>query len=130
MKQGAEALEEHIFLDESGVTVTNSRFVVRGQTYAMGGITSVESSKRSPSMAAPGCLMMIGLIGLLSFSKAGFIIGILVLGLGIAIVALQRPTYTVVLTAASGEVKALSSGNEGFISRVVKALNDAIIARG
>lgn len=36
-------MAEKTFLDEGGVTVTNARFVVPAQTYAMSEITSVKS---------------------------------------------------------------------------------------
>jgi hypothetical protein len=43
-------MAERTFLDEGGVTVTNARFVVPVQTYAMSGITSVKSLKHTPSI--------------------------------------------------------------------------------
>lgn len=37
-------MDERVFLEENNIAVTNARFVVSGQTYAMSGIISVESS--------------------------------------------------------------------------------------
>ena len=53
-------MEEKIFFNEGGVTVSNSQFVVGGQTYAMSEITSMRSVKVNPSKTI--------LIFLLSFS--------------------------------------------------------------
>lgn len=44
-------MEERIFLKESGVVVSNARFIVPAQTFAMAGITSVTFAK-CPSEAA------------------------------------------------------------------------------
>ncbi len=38
--------------------------------------------------------------------------------------------YHVVLNTSGGEMKALSSYQEGYVRKVVKALNDAIVHRG
>ena len=45
-------MAEQTFLNESGVTVTNTRFIVPAQTYAMSGITSVKSLRRDPKRMA------------------------------------------------------------------------------
>lgn len=36
-------MEEKSFYNEGGVSVSNSRFIAGGQTYAMSGVTSVKS---------------------------------------------------------------------------------------
>ena len=38
-------MEETTFFNEGGLTVTNSRFVVPGQTYAMSGVTSIRTEE-------------------------------------------------------------------------------------
>jgi hypothetical protein len=52
------------FLNEGGVTVTNARFVVPAQTYAMSGVTSVKSLKHTPSIKGPVILCIIGLLSM------------------------------------------------------------------
>ncbi len=42
----------------------------------------------------------------------------------------QKVMYHVVLNTSGGEMKALSSYQEGYVRKVVKALNDAIVHRG
>jgi len=58
-----------------------------------------------------------------------------VLGLGLIVSAgllanKQPPSYCILLSIASGEVKALHSDDREFIGKVVQALNDCIVARG
>ena len=121
-------MAEMTFLDEGGVTVTNARFVVPAQTYAMSGITSVKSLKHTPSIKGPVILGLIGLAGL--GGKDTTIVALIFLAAGIAWFILNKPKYSAVLRSASGEAEALTSKDSDFISRIVKALNEAIISRG
>lgn len=126
-------MSEKVFLDEGEVKVTQARFIVPAQTYAMAGITSVASLKQDPSRKRPNRVMIIGFIATLwgfSVSVSAGVIGLLVLAAGMAWWLLQKPTYYVVLHSASGESRALKSKNGEWIARVVTALNDAIVARG
>lgn len=120
-------MEEQTFLNEGSVTVTNARFIVPSQTFAMAGITSVKNSEEPPKRSYP---MICGIIGLLLLSG-----GTLVLGIGVLILAFvwwigQKSTYHVLLATAGGEMKALSSTDSAFISKVVTAINEAMVARG
>jgi len=113
------------FFEENGVTVTNTRFSVPSQTYAMSGITSVKSYNRSPNRRVPIALALIG-CGLF-FGK---IIGIILLILAVLCWILSKPEYQVRLSTASGEATALRSKDQNWISKVVNSVNDAIIHRG
>jgi ABC-type uncharacterized transport system permease subunit len=119
--------EEQIFLNEGGVTVTNARFVVPSQTYAMSGITSVKSYEKKPLRRGPILLIIIGVLMILKQTiGAGFFC------LVVALIwwMLQKTEYQVRLSTASGEATALKSNNTDWIIRVVSALNEAIIHRG
>lgn len=119
-------MEEKTFFTDGGVTVTNARFIVPSQTYAMSGITSVKTSQELPKRLYP---IICGVLGLaLLMSSTGFAV------LLIAVAAVwwfgQKTEYHVLLTTSSGEAKALSSDNGDFISKVVQALNESIVSRG
>ncbi len=122
-------MAEQTFLNEGGVTVTNSRFMASGQTYAMSGVTSVKSVQKDPSRKGPIIVLAIGLIALMA-GKDAIVLGIICLAGGIAWWVLNKPKFLVILSSASGEVEALTSQSKEFIGRVVNALNEAIIARG
>jgi uncharacterized membrane protein len=139
-----QGMSEQIFYNQDGIMVTNSRFIVHGQTYTMSGITSVKINKNYlttrnfiiiaviiPAMmlismsttailAAMGMPIPITALGALASGALALIAGIL----------LFRHKWVIVLTTSSGEVKALENRDKGIISEIVNALNSAIIARG
>ena len=135
-------MEERIFLRESGVVVSNARFIVPTQTFAMAGITSVKTFREVPERG--GLIMMILFGMLLVFIGMGVVAangvgvgGVVVIAFGLMlIVALiyamsqQRDRFHVLLKTASGEAKALTSMDLAFIQRVVAGLNEAIVHRG
>lgn len=122
-------MAEQTFLEENGVQVTNARFVTPGQTYAMSGVTAVKSIQKNPSRVGPIVLIVIGVLML--FGGQDVLMGALVfLAAGIIWWISKKPEYIVLLSSASGETQALNSKDKAFIDKVVKALNEAIIARG
>lgn len=122
-------MEEKSFFSDGGVSVTNARFIAQGQTYAMSGITSVKSFRQDPSRKGP---IILGIVGVLALGGGGSVtVGGLLLAAGaVAWWFLQKPEFSVLLSSASGETKALASQDGDFISKVVNALNDAIVHRG
>lgn len=128
-------MSEKNFYQDSGVTVTNSRFMVNGQMHAMAGITSVRTYVKSPNRLGPIFLIFSGLLGLFLIIKTGIdmtgIIGTaLLLGIGVMWFRAQSPTYTILISTAAGESPALVDNNGTRISSIVDALNNAIIHRG
>ena len=132
--------DEHIFFNEGGVFVSNSRAVIGGTTYSMSNITSVRKGSTPPKQGCAILLLLAGLLvtigSLLTFAEdvgAGVIM--LLFGIGVAAAAAYwlrslRPTFHVVTASASGETQALSSQDEGLVDRVVSAVSEAIVHRG
>ncbi len=123
-------MEEKVFLNEGGISVTSARFVVPSQTYAMSGVTSVKSYEEKPSRKGPVTLIVIGILLMLVVGQGTIFVGVLFLAAGLAWWFLEKSVYHVVLSSASGEAKALSSKDGSWINRVVQALNNAIVHRG
>jgi Family of unknown function (DUF6232) len=119
-------MEEQIFYEKNNITVTNSRFISNGQTYAMSGVTSVKRLTENPKRGTP---IFIGLIGLSLFAFH-FLAGSIGIVVAVAIWMMQGSKYFVQLQTASGESRALESTDSIFIEEVIAALNQAIIARG
>ena len=119
-------MEEKTFLSEGGVTVTNARFIVPSQTYAVSGITSVKNSQDYPKRLYPIVCGLFGFIFLVSATGFGLFLLVIAAIWWIG----QKTQYHILLTTSSGEAKALSSNDGSFISKVVNALNEAIVARG
>lgn len=118
---------EMTFLQKEGVRVTSTRFIVPGQTFAMAGVTSVRSVKVEPDRKWPSLLVVFGLLFLmLSITR---FLGVIFLIGGVVWLALQKPSFAVGLSSASGEAHAITNEDEGYISSIVNALNEAIVYR-
>lgn len=123
-------MTEQVFFDQGNVKVTNARFIVSAQTYAMNGVTSVKSHVVPPSRG--GVLILIGLGLLVLFAASGGmkLLGVALAAAGAWLFTQQKSTHSVYLSSASGEVQALSDTDATFIDNVVAALNDALVHRG
>jgi hypothetical protein len=135
------AKAEKVFLDRDGVRVTNARFQVAGQTYAMSAVNTVAYQVEAAQTGGPIGLCVLGglvlLVALLTMRSGvgpvnGFFsfVGVLMIVGGVIALRGAKPTYLVKLSTASGEVKALSSHDKGFVEAVVRALNDSVVSRG
>ena len=123
-------MEEKTFFEQNNVKVSNARFIVDGQTFAMNGVTSVKSVVVPPSRMGPIIVLLIGLAILIGADGVGKLLGLAVAGAAAYFLYSQKATHTVVLNSASGEQNALSNTDASFITGVVTALNDALIHRG
>jgi len=123
-------MEETTYFNQGNVWVTNARFIVHTQTYAMNGVTSVKQAVNMPSRFGPIVLILLGLLLSLGGAKVAIVIGLPLVGLGIFWWIKQKPTWIVVLSSSSGEHRALASQDRKFIQGVVDALNSAIVGRG
>lgn len=126
--------ETTFYSHESGIRVTNTRVIIRNTTYAMANIASVRAAVTKPSRNGPILFIVFGVLALLG-GGAGESAGIAVLGLVIGVLGVlwwmvQKPTYHVRISSASGEVDALSSPGKEHIESVIQAINEAIIKRG
>jgi len=97
-------------------------------------ITSVSDEKIDPNrwagivLAILGMLILVG--GYFLGSDIALVSGGVVLGLGILLAAIVRPTYKLRVDSASGKDYALSSKDRQYIQGIVTAMNEAMIKRG
>ncbi|MCL1114691.1 DUF6232 family protein [Shewanella basaltis] len=122
-------MEEKIFLDKGKVVVSNSRFIVDGQTYAMSNVTSVKSGVIEGSHSQTFILILIAL-ACFAAGTIGFFMAVIFFGLAYYNAKQVKNTYTVILNTSAGENKALSSHDQAYVSTIIAALNDAIVSRG
>jgi uncharacterized oligopeptide transporter (OPT) family protein len=130
---GASAPAEESLLSEDDVTVTSARFVVEGTTYAIAGVTSVGFQEDSTKRGVLVCFTVIlALIGF-AFLAVGMYYQSVIILLFAAVFGwlawMVKPDYSVILTTAAGEIRAITSKDRAFIRRIVNALNDAIVLR-
>jgi len=133
--------EEHSFLSDSGVYVSNTRVVIQGTTYATANITSV---RKHVVPAKNGCAVTLAVVGALgalgglasALSQSGsdrwtpFVVCTALLIFAISWFRSLRPTYHVMLATAGGERQGLTSQDEEVVDRVTGAIADAIVHRG
>lgn len=125
-------LAERTFFSEGDTLVTNARLVSRGHTYAIAGVTSVKAVVEPAKSTGVGWAFIgaiVLLIALLNGWWPGIIVGAVVLALGIMVARSQKPTHHLVLHSSSGEVRAISSQDGAVVSRILEAVNNAIISR-
>ncbi|MEW6338265.1 MAG: DUF6232 family protein [Acidobacteriota bacterium] len=127
-------MEETTFFEDHNVKVTNARLISFGKTYAMNALVSVRSDTQKPSFGGAAVLLLFGILALVIGLSAGETgVGVVGAGLmlaGILVARSKKPTYRLFVTTASGEVEALSSKDWGYLSKVLEAVNNAIVARG
>lgn len=123
-------MEEKQFFNQGNVYVSNSRFMVHGQTYAMNGVTSVRQAVNWPSRFWPIVVGVVGLLAMLGGGIGSITFGLLLLATAVIWWTQQKAQWLVVLSSASGETRALSSQDQSFIQGVIEALNQSIIHRG
>jgi hypothetical protein len=117
---------EKTFLSTQGATVTNTRIIVPGKTYAMAGITSVRSTVIGAKRGFP---ILIALAGIFLFFVQQPVWGIIFLVGGIAWAFALKDTHAVAINSASGEIQAVVSKDEEYIASIVQAVNEAIVYR-
>jgi hypothetical protein len=119
-------VDETIFFQHEGVRITNTRFIVDGQTFAMNNITSVKPLEKKPNRIWPVLLIVLGVLPALNGAYGGLWLS---LGGGIWF-ALQKTMYHVMLHTSGGETSALKTYQREYLDKVVTALNNAIVHRG
>ena len=126
--------DESTFFQSRGIAVTNARFIVGAQTFAVRGITSVQGVETPASYGWPALLTLLGLV-IMALSLFGGEVGVGVFGVllfaaGIWLFTRQKPKFAVVSRTAGGEVTAYESRNRDHIAEIIRALNEAIISHG
>ncbi len=126
-------MEDREFFSSDEVYVSLTRFVAFGKTYAMSGVTSVRAAEIPPSQTGAKITAGLGLLLLVigcNGNGAFLALGALLLILAAFVAMIQKPEYYVCLSISSGEVQAVKSDSREYISDIVQALNDCIVARG
>ncbi|WP_175812975.1 DUF6232 family protein [Burkholderia contaminans] len=121
------ATGETVFFQHGNVTVTNTRFIVPGQTYAMSNVTSIKHHEKAPSRALG---VIVAIIGVLILFAHAWLVGLIAIALGAFLAWNAKGQYDVLLHTASGEVRAFQSTDQGLVTKIVEALNQAVVFRG
>jgi Family of unknown function (DUF6232) len=115
------------FYSKGSVHVTSARFVVGAQTYAMRNVTSVKGITIWPGRIGPIAFALVGIALLFMLNPVAILLGLCLLVPCSLLLYYRKPTHAVVLATAGGEIKAYESSHVAEISRILDALNRAII---
>ncbi|MGA2436854.1 MAG: DUF6232 family protein [Bryobacteraceae bacterium] len=136
IEQRRNAQEETLHSDNV-VSVTTTRVIIRGTTYALRNITSVRMAFTPPKTGCAIILLIFGIIALLgafvgfSQSVGSGIVGLIFAGviIGLAILWLRslKTDYHVAIASSSGEANALTSKDKAYIEHIVNSINEAIV---
>jgi hypothetical protein len=123
---------EDAFFQDDVVTVTSTRAIISGTTYALANITSVRGfvqPRPAVLFILGGSLLVMGMLMLSTTPTAGLVcaaIGLFFL----FFYFLQKPKHWVRIGTAGAEANAVYSLDPKWTSSVVDAINEAIISRG
>jgi hypothetical protein len=123
-----ETSTEKTFYQNPDVSVTQSRFVASGKTYAMRNISSVSLYKKTKSRLFEIALIFIGLA--LVVGGSAWIAGVIMIAFAVLLFFLRKNEYTVRINSNSGEADGYISNNRQEVQEIVNAVNEAIIFRG
>jgi len=119
---------ETVFFDRGGITITQTRIITQGETYALSGVTSARAVEDPPKRALA---IIIAVVISLIVAAANVVMGVLVLaGAIVAILLLMKPVYEINLATAGGESVAFKSPDKALVWEAYQAIQQAIVARG
>lgn len=132
---GSIGAQEREFYRHGSILITNARFVVGSQTYAMQGITSMRQARKDPSRTGPVLLALLGLtlmwIGIADFGdRWGLaLFGLASIGLAVLVWIRAKIILTVYLQTSAGEQAAYQSDDPAQFFPVTDALSQALASR-
>jgi hypothetical protein len=132
-------MAEKTFFDEGGVTVTQTRITVGGDTYPLASVSSCRyrySVETAPIKSfLKKAIMFVGIIIGIGIGvsrknpRAGLSVAILAV-IGAQFIKGKYKLYKLYLGSASGERAVLHDKDEHFMDQVSRAINEAIESRG
>jgi hypothetical protein len=118
-----ENITEEMFLDESGITVTNTHFTAHGHTYDMSAITSLKCTRTRTFRHVCFFAALLS-ISLLLTRYALWSVALIALAL---LAHFLKDKYYITLTTASGEKNALITTDSALVSKIEQALNQTTV---
>ncbi len=135
IEQKRTAQEETLYSDED-VSVTTTRVIILGTTYALRNVTSVRMGFTPPNTVWGWGFISLGVIlalPALGDLKQGvrvdlpLIMAAAIIGGATLHIRSLKTFHHLIIASSSGEAKALSSYDAAYIARVVASVNEAIV---
>lgn len=125
--------EETVYFQDPFVTVTAARVVFGGTTFPLRNVSSVRVDVSPASYIFAGVLLLLGLglgVAAVMLPTARMILvccsGLMVV-FGILAVVSAKTTYRLTVGNAGGEFLGTSSNSKGYMTKLHRALNEAIV---
>jgi hypothetical protein len=118
-------VDEKVFLQNGGITVTSSRIEINGQTFATRNVGSVKVDE--PGMSRLAILFMI--IGVSAMAGKAWEVGFFFVAVGGVWAYMTLMRRELKLVAGGGEVLALKTSNKVLAEQVRRAIAEAISVR-
>lgn len=115
-------MDKKVFFTQDGVTVSKTRFIVRGQLYEISKVSFLTYQRLKPNRWFAMVCLSIGLLLVLDEGDLFALGGCLILA-GIVSWVAAKPKYAVMLTMPEGDIQALVSTDQSHVERVIQALN-------
>jgi hypothetical protein len=126
----AQNTAEKVYYSDGAITVTSTRAILEGKTYAMANVTSVSLAETREWAGCGGLLLLLGILPALFLFGGSELIGLIGLAMLIGgIAAMNAKSYVVRIGSASGEANVLQNKDRQHIQKIVDAVNRAIIER-
>jgi len=121
-------MDRKVFFSDGGVIISDSRFIASGYIYSMHDIISVRLRVIEPPRGLAVFILSIGLLFLLTEGVL-FVVGGCAMAFGVMTWMFTRTTYAVILNTVTGEHKVLQDKNSDYASKVINALDAALLNR-
>ena len=126
-------LEEHVFLNENNVVVSNVRFTLNDEeTYAIAGVVYIRMAKAKKQVRFIRLLIgfLLAIAGLIMsmenpLGSVGLVVGLILMA-----IAVKKNPQGIEIKTAAGESLFYSDRDRQFVEKVFSAINDAMIFRG
>ena len=119
-------MDERVFFQSDRASITSTKIVIGGNTYATRNVGSVRVELKPASRGVGVSMAVIGLFFLLSTAP---IFGLILLAAGVIIAMVARSRAKLLLMAGGGESVAIESTDVKFVSDLHAAIVEAISVR-
>ncbi len=118
-------MAEETFFSEAGITVTKTLLTTPVKSVSIANVASVSKWVDVPKKTLPIVLIVVGVLTIALFG-----IGLIPLAIGIVMLIVNKKSFGVHLESSGASSTAFSSKDEALVDRIVKAVAQAIAARG
>jgi Family of unknown function (DUF6232) len=119
---------ETVFFNQGGTTITSSRIVLHGTTYATRNVSSVRAASVPVKMAGPLFAIFLGLflwgVGR-DLQSTSSLVGIGFLAVGVFVLWQRFGQYALMLTTNAGEVRAVVAKDKASIQGLANSIAQA-----